>query len=219
VIDANHSRFTLTGATKLDLSGPEAITEIEATPDMPKLGLTHSNDRPPPRGMGPGSIIAIAIIAGLLASCVSQRAQREKQLAALNARASEMAAACPHSPPAKSVDRARCLNEALALLRPTFPYPDLADVLMATRMDIAARADRKEITREQAELEMAKATSTAIGEEQRRSLAGRSVLAQEQSADAASASASAQQDTANAFSRAAFGPIVCARRDNLGRCY
>ena len=86
--------------------------------------------------------------------------------------------------------RARCLNSADENLKQAilYPYPDLINLRMAKRIELAEKAEAGKITRAQMVLEWSQLLTQLASEEQRRSDSGRSVRAQEVSAQSAAAS-------------------------------
>jgi hypothetical protein len=145
----------------------------------------------------------------LIAGCGLVR-QRELQARnqELKAQAEAAAQRCettvPAGNPKTAVARAKCQTEAWAILRPTMPYPDLLDLLIAKRLAIAEQVEKGQLTIAQGNEAIATARSEAIAEEQRRNLANRSVAAQEGIA-AASASAA--------------GPHSCTQYGNTVNCF
>lgn len=103
-----------------------------------------------------------------------------------------------------AIVRAQCMNEAAEILRPTMPFPDLLDVFMTSRMAIAERVQKGQMTIAQANEEITARRSQLVAEEQRRMLANRSVAAQETSAQA---------------SVLAAGPRSCTKFGNTINCY
>jgi hypothetical protein len=114
----------------------------------------------------------------------------------------------PAGNPKTAVARAKCQTEAFAILRPMMPYPDLMDLLIANRMEVAERVQSGKLTIAQANEILAIKRSEAVAEEQRRWNANRSVAAQEQSATAA---------TIGAF--AANAPRTCTAFGNTVNCF
>jgi hypothetical protein len=154
--------------------------------------------------------VFIAILMSLtVAGCglVRQRelqAQREE----LTARSQAATAQCDLTYPAGNVKtavaRAKCQTEAFAILRPIMPYPDLMDLLIASRIAIAERVQKGQLTIAQANELMAARRSELVAEEQRRNLANRAVIAQENIASA---------------SLAAAGPHTCMQIGSTVNCF
>jgi hypothetical protein len=119
--------------------------------------------------------------------------QREMQARAAQLKAESYAAAkrcdatLPPGNPKTAVARGKCQTEAWAIMRPTMPYPDLLDLLIAKRLAIAEQIEKGQLTIAQGNEAVAMARSEIIAEEQRRNLANRSVAAQESIATAAAA--------------------------------
>lgn len=128
--------------------------------------------------------------------------------AQLEARKTAALEACdakfPQATPAVAVDRARCVNDAMNIIRPVLPYPDLLDVMNATNLSVSERYQNKQLTYAQAAEIMTAKRSELVGEEQRRILATRSVESQE-----AIASASIR----------ATGPRTCTIGGNTVTCF
>lgn len=79
--------------------------------------------------------------------------------------------------------RARCMNNAEnTYLRPGYPYPDLLNLRHSSRVAIASRYDRKEITEEQADAEFDQMAANIQSEASRRSSANALVNAQRSAA-------------------------------------
>ena len=66
------------------------------------------------------------------------------------------------------VARAKCRNDAENLARSVYPYPDLLDLRLATRLSLAWKTDRGEISNQQASLEFEKTSALIAEEEQAR---------------------------------------------------
>lgn len=102
-----------------------------------------------------------------------------------------------------AVARAHCIAEATAPWRPLVPFPDLFDQDVANRNLLAERWQTGKITQAEYEAQFYQMHSQIVAEEQRRSLAGRSVNAQETAAAAAVLSS---------------GPVVCNRVGSTTIC-
>lgn len=87
---------------------------------------------------------------------------------------------------------ARCINEAERLIGTVYHHPDLLNLRMASRLAIAERQDRGELTQAQADLEFAKLGAEITSQEQ-----GRNNSAQ--MAAAASAMATPRMTTCNRY--------------------
>jgi hypothetical protein len=84
-----------------------------------------------------------------------------------------------------AIARAQCFNDADKTYRQIASYPDLVDLRIAKRMEVAERIAYGKITRAQGMLELSELQTQLVDEEQKRSLADRSVQAQETAAAAA----------------------------------
>ena len=71
-----------------------------------------------------------------------------------------------------AVARAKCHTEAWNILRPTMPYPEVLDKLIAKRIEIGQKVQNGEITVAQASAAIEKARADAAAEEQQRRGAG-----------------------------------------------
>jgi hypothetical protein len=152
---------------------------------------------------------AAALIVLLVAGCglIRQRELQERS-AQLRAQSTAAAQVCderfPKGQVKTAVARTQCVNDALAILRPIMPHPDLLDLNLATRTALAEKVQKGQLTLAQANEEMMRKQSEMIAEEQRRVLANRSVRAQETVADA---------------SLQAAGPHSCTRIGNTVNCF
>jgi len=151
------------------------------------------------------SLLALASLAGC--DLVRQReiqaqmvALREQSAAAMQ----ECGAQHPAGNPKTAVVRARCVNDALAIVRPALPYPDLMDIFMADHALVAEDIQAGRTTIAQGNAMLAHKWSELVAEEQRRNLANRSAAAQEQVA---------------AASLLAAGPKSCSRYGNTVTCF
>jgi len=86
------------------------------------------------------SIIACLLLAGCVTSQPPPPSADE-----LRARSEQAAAACRAQPLTSYTERARCLNQA-AMIAASTEDPDLFQKLIAARLSIAQRVDKKEIT-------------------------------------------------------------------------
>jgi hypothetical protein len=114
--------------------------------------------------------------------------EREEAFKAAKMQQESRLAACDvNFPPAakKYMDHAKCVNDAVNVIRPFVPYPDLLDQDNANRMLMAERLQQGKMTPAEATQEMAQRRSQVLAEEQRRGLANRAVSAQESAAAAA----------------------------------
>jgi hypothetical protein len=103
-----------------------------------------------------------------------------------------------------AVARTKCQADAIAITRPISPYPDLLDLLIASRMAVAERVQSGQLTIAQANELIATKHSELVAEQGRRTLANRSVVAQEGIASA---------------SLAAAGPHTCTRIGSTVNCF
>lgn len=71
-----------------------------------------------------------------------------------------------------AVARAKCHTEAWNILRPTMPYPEVLDKLIAKRLEIGQKVQNGEMTVAQASTAIEKARAEAATEEQQRRGAG-----------------------------------------------
>jgi hypothetical protein len=134
-------------------------------------------------------ILSFTLVAMSLAGCglIAQREQQER-IAAVQEQAKQMVEGCKarFSEDAKdAIARAKCFNEADALLKTVFRDTDLMDLRIAKRTELAEQQSRGKITRAQAMLELAELQSRLVTESQRRLNSDRSVRAQELTALAA----------------------------------
>ena len=148
----------------------------------------------------------VAVVLGLtVASCGIARQARIQEL-----QAQELAAiqrcdvTVPAGNPKTAVERAKCQTEAWAILRPIMPYPDLLDLMIASRLTIAEQIQNGKLTIAQGNEQIAAKRSELAAEEQRRNLANRSVAAQEGMAVA---------------SLSAAGPHSCTWFGNTVNCF
>lgn len=152
----------------------------------------------------------IVLISIVCVGCgVSQREELAERTKALKAEYDIAIGTCvdahKKSDPRAAVARAQCLNEASdKFMRPVTPNPDLLDLLNATRLAIAEKYAKGQISEAEAEQQFYLAKSQVVTESQKRMLANRSVKAQEISAAAAIA---------------ATGPVTCNRFGNTVNCF
>jgi hypothetical protein len=149
--------------------------------------------------------LLLVILVFALGGCGLAR-QREMQSeraakAQSDAAAQECQSKFPQIISATVVAHAKCLNEAAAIARPAWSYPDLLDSFLATRMALAERVQKGQITIAQGTEELANKKSEIVAEEQRRNLANRSVTAQEVTAQNIG------------------GPSTCVRNGNTVNCF
>jgi hypothetical protein len=148
-----------------------------------------------------------------LAGCgIAQQQEMKARAAELKAQSEMAAQACDDSFPAgntkTAVARAKCQAEAIAILRPIQPHPDLLDLYIATRLSVAEDVQNGRLSIAKGNEVLATKRAELVAEEQRRNLSTRAVAAQE---DAAAASAAA--------SWAANRPRSCTRTGNTVNCF
>jgi hypothetical protein len=152
--------------------------------------------------------LAIASVLALDGRGIARRQEMEAKRVALKQQSDAAFQDCnTQFPPGKvatAVARAQCTNNALSILRPILPYPDLWDVYMASHIVIAERVQKGQISIAEANEVLAQKRSDLAPEEQRRLLANRSVAAQENIASA---------------SLQAAGPHSCFQASNTVTCF
>lgn len=151
----------------------------------------------------------VVVVAFNVAACgIARRREMEAKVEALKAQSNAAAQQClatyPAGTPKIAVARMKCLNDALLILRPLEPFPDLLDLLVTSRAEIAEEYQDGKLTQAQASEKLAEKQSEIAAEEQRRSLANRAVVAQEGMA---------------AASLSAAGPHSCTRFGNTVSCF
>jgi hypothetical protein len=117
------------------------------------------------------------VVALLIAGCAGQRgAVGEAEAKQLQDQSYAAARKCDitYSPndPKVAVARAKCHTEAWNILRPTMPYPEVLDKLIAKRIEIGQKVQNGEMTVAQASAAIEKARADAATEEQQRRGAG-----------------------------------------------
>ena len=127
-------------------------------------------------------ILGAVILSGCgVARQLEQRAlvneAKEKMLAALSDCAQRFPAAGE-----QFVAKAKCDADAVRIMRPFLPYPELQDQEVAVRAVVAERLQNRQMTKAEAELQIANATAQIAGQIRDRALANRAVLAQEATA-------------------------------------
>jgi hypothetical protein len=150
-------------------------------------------------------MLAVALLCILVAGCGLARMQeRKEQMAAATMAKDQGTAACKAQYPNKSKDLVaanRCYYEAARIMLPFITYPDLFEQQWAASSALAQQVDARKVTLADAELQLAERHSQIVAEEQRRSLANRSVSAQEIAAQNVG------------------GPNTCTRIGNTVNCY
>jgi hypothetical protein len=130
--------------------------------------------------------IPLAVIAIGLTGC-AETAQQARQAAAVR-QAKETDAACVAKFSESNHDavaRAKCINDAEKIIKSVSEYPDLVDLRIAKRAELAERQAAGQITRAQLVFEMSELTTSISSEAQRRDASNRIARAQEVSAAAA----------------------------------
>jgi hypothetical protein len=107
------------------------------------------------------SVLIVIALCLSIAACA--KGPSPEKIAAMKAEAN---AKCPRTP----VAFAKCENEIEQRELPD-PHPDLANIIYAARVDLAAKVEAKQITPEAAELEFSKIVAQVHDEERRRSSA------------------------------------------------
>jgi hypothetical protein len=135
----------------------------------------------------------LLVVGSLLAACTNrqaqqqaqQKAQEQQQRQAMLATAvqqhREELAACQAKFSESNRDaiaRANCFNAADQKFAPTTAYPDLSDLIIAKRTELAERQAAGKITRAQSALEYNKFVTQVVSEQQRRILANNVAQAQ-----------------------------------------
>ena len=135
--------------------------------------------------------VPLLCVALTLAGCgIAQRIQAQEQAKQLSERSQAAAAVCNAKFPAGNakieVARIGCLNDALAILMPTFGSDqDLVQAHLAERMVVAEQMQNGTITIAQGNAIITEKWSQVVSESQRRQNARQSVNAQQSAAAAA----------------------------------
>lgn len=150
--------------------------------------------------------LLIVVLASVLCGCgLARQQEMRSERAALKEQASAAAQECqakfPPGVVTTAIARAQCVNDAVAITRPAWNYPDLLNSFMATRMAVAERIQKGQITVAQGNEQIANKWSEVVAEEQRRNLASRSVTAEEVTAQNVG------------------GPSTCIRNGNTVNCF
>jgi hypothetical protein len=153
-------------------------------------------------------IFAVVISLAMAGCGIMRQRELQARIDELKAKSHEAGEQCnvlwPAGNPKTAISRAKCQGEALAIIRPIAPYPDVLDLFIASRIAIAERLQNGQMTVAQANEAIAAKRSELVAEEQRRQLARRSVAAQEDVA---------------AASLAAAGPHSCTAIGNTVNCF
>jgi len=163
-------------------------------------------------GSGVFRVLVILALAFGLAGCgLAMQREQQQKLAAANQQLKEASEACQASFSEERKDaiaRAKCFNDADRAFMPFSTAPDLVNLRMAKRSEVAERMAQGKITRAQAVLELNELNSNLVSEDQRRRNANQSAAAQQQAATAA---------TIGAINAGA--PRTCTRYGNTVNCY
>lgn len=152
---------------------------------------------------------AIFLLAVALSACGLGRQRAEREAAFAESRAASQACMARYpDTPKDAIAGAACLNEAEKIVRPYMPFPDLLDLRLAGRQEIAERYAAGRISKAQMNLEGSQLQASLVGEEQRRINSNRSVAAQQTAASAAVAGAAA-----------ASAPRTCTRTFDTVTCF
>ncbi len=128
-------------------------------------------------GKGRTRALVFAVLGLAIAGCAGQRAPMgDAEAKQLQDQSYAAARKCDitYSPndPKVAAARAKCHTEAWNILRPTMPYPEILDKLIAKRMEIGQKVQNGEMTLAQANSAIEKARADAAAEEQQRRGAG-----------------------------------------------
>src|SRR5262249_11336489 len=122
--------------------------------------------------------------------------------------------------------RAQCVNDAMTVLLPVVPYPDLIRNLMAHRLAIVEQYQNGKITLAQANAAIAQKVSELTAEEQRRVLLRQTAAASQQAAAAQARAAAAQESAADDAELAgmvstwnAIRPHTCTYGSGMATCF
>jgi hypothetical protein len=154
------------------------------------------------------AILAVFILLAVTGCGIVRQREFQARVDELKAKSHEAGQQCnvtwPPGDPKTAVSRAKCQGDALAIIRPIAPYPDVLDLFIASRITIAERLQSGQLTIAQANEAIAAKRSELVAEEQRRQLAKRALAAQEDVA---------------AASLAAAGPHSCTTIGNTVNCF
>jgi hypothetical protein len=128
------------------------------------------------------------------AAAARQEAGRTAQ-ETFKARAAECTRKLPDQ--RNAVARAQCANDAMTVLLPVVPYPDLLKTLMAYRLAVIEQYQAGKITLAQTNAAIAQKVSELTTEEQNRVLMRRTAIANQQAAAAQARAAVAQESAAD----------------------
>jgi hypothetical protein len=134
--------------------------------------------------MGFPAMRFVVLVAALLAcaSCgILTEADEDQKVAMATAQVIKGVSRCNANYAAgfakSAVARTDCINDALTLMRPLYPYPDLLDLYLANRRAIAEKFGSGKIALAKANEEFYEQRSKMIDEEQRRLPQGKSETA------------------------------------------
>jgi hypothetical protein len=129
--------------------------------------------------------IPVAVIAIGLASCAETAQQAREAGAFQQAKEAETVCVAKFSESDHdAVARAKCINDAEKIIKSVYRYPDLVDLRIAKRVELAERQAAGKITRAQLVLALRELTTSITSEEQQRDASSRVARAQEMSAAA-----------------------------------
>ena len=114
----------------------------------------------------PKGIIAL-VMAFALAGCLATQHQQSERATEIKQAADAAYQACQSQYselPKDAIARAKCINDAEATLKPVVNYPDLIDLKMAKRAELAEQMANGKITRTEATLEFSQFVTGLIDE-------------------------------------------------------
>jgi hypothetical protein len=172
-----------------------------------RIGAAHTWTIERARGLSMFAKLVSILVAGLiLCGCSVARQEQEQETDADLAVETEANAAVDHcngtykeGDRAVILERAKCLNDAVAKLRPLKRFPDLLDVDAANRLAVAGKEQKGRITHIDAMQQFASMHSKVLADEQRRMSANTS--GREQGLSAAAM------------------PVACTRYGDTATCY
>jgi hypothetical protein len=127
--------------------------------------------------------ICLLLCLALVCGCESEREQGQRKTAVLLAQGLAMLGECngKYATGVRSVAviRAQCHNNALSVMHPIYPFPDLLDSYAADRLGLAEKYQSGQMSLVQANNGLNASRSQMVAEEQRRLTVNRSVRAEE----------------------------------------
>lgn len=154
------------------------------------------------------NLFLFVLISLSFAGCgASRQKQREAEIQKAKQMLADSTEECRRNFPdeiKQAISRASCINQAMLIIRPMLPYPDLLDQENATRLGLAEKVQTGKMTPIERDVQFSHLHSQLVAEEQRRNLASRSVSASE------SAAAAAWQASA---------PVSCTKIGNTVNCF